>query len=377
LIDLDHNATTPVDPEVLDAMLPFLRSEHGNPSSDHAPGRRAKEACDQARAEVAALVGANPDEIVFTSGGTESDHLAIRGVAAAAPSDRTEIAISAVEHPAVVAACAALDAGRRAVVLPVTGSGAVDLDRAESAISSRTALVSVMLANNETGVLQPVREVAALARAAGAPVHTDAAQAAGKIPIDVDLLGVDLLTIAGHKLYAPKGVGALYVRRGTALRPLVEGGGQEQGRRAGTEAVHQIVGLGAAARVARKRLTAEPRRQEALRDRLRLALRDALPALTVTGDGAPRLPNTLHVRFPGVMGRALLAALPEVAASAGAACHAGEETPSAVLLAMGISVGDALGAVRFSLGRATTADDVDRAATAIVNAHRRVTRGAG
>jgi len=377
VIDLDHNATTPVDPEVLEAMLPFLRGEHGNPSSDHALGRRAKEACEQARAEVAALIASHPDEIVFTSGGTESDHLAIRGVAAAAPLDRREVAISAVEHPAVVAACGALGAGWRTAVLPVTGSGAVDLDRARAAIGPGTALVSVMLANNETGVLQPVREVVALARAHGAPVHTDAAQAAGKIPIDVDALGVDLLTIAGHKLYAPKGVGALYVRRETALRPLVEGGGQEHGRRAGTEAVHQIVALGAAARVARKRLAAESARQEGLRDRLHRALRDAIPAIAVTGDAVPRLPNTLHVRFPGVIGRALLAALSEVAASPGAACHAGVHTPSAVLLAMGIAPADALGAVRFSLGRATTTDDVDRAARAIAAAHGRVTRGAG
>ncbi len=377
MIDLDHNATTPVDAEVLEAMLPFLRAEHGNPSSDHAIGRRAREACEAARADVAALVGAHTDEIVFTSGGTESDHLAIRGAAAAAPPDRRDVAMSAIEHPAVTAACAALGAAWGAVILPVTAAGAVDLDRARAAISSRTAIVSVMLANNETGVLQPVAELAAVARARGAAIHTDAAQAAGKIPIDVDALGVDLLTIAGHKLYAPKGVGALYVRRGTALRPLQEGGGQEHGRRAGTEAVHQIVGLGTAARVARRRLDAESARQTSLRDRFQGALRQALPTVTVTGEDSPRLPNPLHLRFAEVLGRALLAALPEVAASAGAACHAGEETPSGVLLAMGITPRDALGAVRFSLGRATTREDVDRAVAAIVAAHERVSRGAG
>jgi cysteine desulfurase len=233
-----------------------------------------------------------------------------------------------------------------------------------------------MLANNETGVLQPVTQVARLARSHGSLVHTDAAQAVGKIPIDVVQLGVDLLTVAGHKLYAPKGVGALYVRRGAPLRALVEGGGQEGGRRAGTEAVHQIVALGAAARVAQRRLASESVRQQDLRDRLHRALRDAIPAVTVTGDASARLPNTLHVRFPGLVGRALLAALPDVAASAGAACHAGEETPSGVLLAMGIAPDDALGAVRFSIGRATTSDDVDRAARSIALAHARVTRGA-
>jgi cysteine desulfurase len=373
VIDLDHNATTPIDPAVLDAMWPFLAREHGNPSSDHALGRRAKAAVDTARAEVASLIGAQPDEIVFTSGGTEADHLAVRGVAGAAPPERRELVISAVEHPAVNAACAAAQ-GFRTVVTPVTPTGVVDLAALERAVHPRTALVSVMLANNETGVIQPVAAVAGLAHAVGAPIHTDAAQAAGKIPIDVDELGVDLLTIAGHKLYAPKGVGALYVRRGTALRPVVEGGGQEHGRRAGTEAVHQLVGLGVAARVARERLAKERVRIGALRDRLQAALVAALPGLTVTGSDTPRLPNTLHVVVPGVRAVDLLPAVPEVAASAGAACHAGEDRPSVVLLAMGVDARRALGAVRLSLGRGTTESDVDHAARLLATAARRLSR---
>jgi cysteine desulfurase len=310
---------------------------------------------------------------VFTSGGTEADHLAVRGVAGAAPPGRRVLVISAVEHPAVHAACAAAD-GFRTVVAPVNPAGAVDLAGLERMVTPQTALVSVMLANNETGVIQPLAAIARLAHAVGAPVHTDAAQAAGKIPIDVDTLRVDLLTIAGHKLYAPKGVGALYVRRGTALRPLVEGGGQEHGRRAGTEAVHQIVGLGAAARIARERLAGDVVRIGALRDRLQAALVAAMPGLTVTGSGAERLPNTLHVVVPGVRAVDLLPGIPEVAASAGAACHAGEDRPSAVLLAMGVDPGRALGAVRLSLGRGTTEADVDEAARLLAAAARRLSR---
>jgi cysteine desulfurase len=361
-IYLDHNATTPIAPEVLEAMLPWLRDHHGNPSSGHAFGVRARGALERARSEVAAAIGAAADEIVFTSGGTESNNLAIRGACEAleaAGDARRAIVTSAIEHPAVARPCAWLaKRGWRVTELGVDAAGRVVGDVAEGA-----ALITVMHANNETGVVQPIAALAA--KKGRALVHTDAAQSLGKIAVDVNALGVDLLTIAGHKLYAPKGVGALYVRRGTRIAPLLLGAGHERGLRPGTENVASIVGLGAACTL----VTQEARNVEALRDRLwdELALR--VPGLARNGAGET-LPNTLSVRFPGAAGSAVLARAPEVAASTGSACHDGHESASAVLLAMGIPADEALGTVRLSLGRGTTADEIARAAEALGRAWR-------
>jgi cysteine desulfurase len=371
LIYLDHNATTPILPEVVDAMLPYLREHFGNPSSGHPPGRRARQGLDRAREQVAALIGATPDEIFFTSGGTEANNLAIRG-ATEARADRRHVVTSTIEHPATANPCAWLERhGHRVSRLGVNGQGRVRLAEAERLITDETALVSVMHANNETGVIQPVAEVARFARSQGALAHTDAAQSLGKVPVDVGALAVDLLSIAGHKLYAPKGVGALYVRRGTPLAPLLLGAGHERGLRPGTENVPSIVGLGVACELAGRDLAAEAARVRALRDRLRELLATRVPGLALNGDAEERLPNTLFVRFPGVSGTAVLAAAPGIAASTGSACHDGHETASGVLLAMGIPAAEAVGSIRLTLGRSTTAAEIDRAAIALAEAWER------
>ena len=383
---LDYNATTPVDPRVVDAMLPFLRQEFGNPSSRHAYGDRGRAALARARGQVAGLVGADPDRpeaIVLTGSGSEADALAVRGGVLAALAVRPErwdagrrpqVITQETEHPAVLAACGEL-ARRHAVEilrLPVDGDGRVAPDALAAALSDRTVLVTIMHANNETGVVQPIAELAALAHAAGAVVHTDAAQTAGRIPLDVDALGVDLLTVVGHKMYAPKGVAALYRRPGTPLVPVIGGGGQEHGVRAGTENLPHAVALGAAAELAAAELAAgEPARLAALRDRLHDRLRAALPArVHLNGHAVHRLPNTLNVGIDGAGGDALLATLPDLAASTGSACHAGGTQPSPVLTAMGLTADRALSAVRLSVGRWTTPADVDRAATLVVAAAR-------
>jgi cysteine desulfurase len=363
-IYLDHNATTPLLPEVVDAMLPYLREHFGNPSSAHAYGRKAHEAIDGARHEVAALLGCFDDEVVFTSGGTEANNLAIRGVAEA--SERRQIVTSSVEHPATSMPCAYLEAhGWRVDRLAVDGFGRLRIEDARAKIGPGTALVTVMHANNETGTMQPIAELARTAHACGALVHTDAAQSIGKVAARAPDLQVDLMSLAGHKVNAPKGVGALYVRRGIALRPFVLGAGHERGLRPGTENVASIVGLGVACALARRRLAEGPSQTRALRDRLWARLRERVPELALHGHAEERLPNTLNVRFPVVSGTAVLAATPEVAASTGSACHDGTESASAVLLAMGMSPRDALGAVRLSLGVTTTEADVDAAADAL------------
>jgi cysteine desulfurase len=374
-IYLDYNATTPVAPEVLEAMLPYLRDEFGNPSSTHPYGRRAKEAVDRARAQVAALVGARAEEIFFTSGGTEANNLAIRGVAEARP-ERRHLLTSTIEHPATERPCRHLERqGWTVSRVAVDAEGRVRMDEATSALRKDTALVTVIHANNETGVLQPVKELAALARGQGALVHTDAAQSVGKVPVDVDALGVDLLTVVGHKLYAPKGVGALYVRQGTVLQPFALGGGQEHGLRPGTENVPYIVGLGAACELARGRLARDSATLVELRERLWWRLQAEVPGMRLTGHPTERLPNTLNVRFPGVRGSAVLAGAPEVAASTGSACHEGGETASSILLAMGLPPEEALGAVRLTLGHGTTAEEVDVAASALARSWRAATGG--
>lgn len=369
---LDSNATTPIDPAVLQAMLPYLTEHFGNPSSAHALGQVAHDAVDKARAEVAALIGAAPDEIVFTSGGTEASNMAIRG--AAASSSRRSIVTTNIEHPATDACCAVLERqGFTIKRLASSAAGLVDVEEARRLIDGDTALVTLIHAQNEIGTLQPVAEIAALAHQAGALVHVDVAQSAGKVPVDVMALGADLVSIAGHKLYAPKGVGVLYLKRGVALPPLLVGAGQEHGRRPGTENVPYMVALGQACRLAREALPQAEPRMRALADRLLERLIYNVPGLTLAGDRERRLPNTLNVLFPGVSGRQLLAACPGVLASNGSACHADSEEPSAILLALGIARDAALGTVRLSLGRHTTESDVDAAADQLAAAWRTLT----
>lgn len=369
-IYLDHNASTPVLPEVVDAMLPYLREHFGNPSSGHVFGQRARAAVEAARAQVAALLECDASEVVFTSGGTEASNLAIRGVAEARH-DRRHVVTSTIEHPATAEACAWLEEqGLSVTRANVDAGGRVRVDEVSAAVDAGSALVTVMHANSETGVVQPIAEIAEAAHAVGALVHCDAAQSVGKIAVRVNDLGVDLLSLVGHKFYAPKGVGALFVRRGTALAPFTRGAGHERGLRPGTENVAGIVGLGVASRCAKRDLDAEAARVQELRDRLWERLSAAVPGLQLNGHPTPRLPNTLNVRFPGTSGVAVLAAAPEVAASTGSACHDGREQASAVILAMGIPLTEALGSVRLTLGRHTTRDDVDRAAEALARAWR-------
>ncbi|MBK6686107.1 MAG: cysteine desulfurase [Deltaproteobacteria bacterium] len=374
-IYLDHNATTPLLPEVVEVMLPYLQDHYGNPSSGHVYGRRAKAAVEEARAQVAAMIGAAPEEILFTSGGTEANNLAIRGVTASS-SGRNRIWSRVIEHPATTRPIEWLaQHGFRAQKLGVDEVGQVRLDQAH--FDDHTQLVTVMHANNETGVLQPIAELSQQAHRVGALMHSDAAQSLGKVPVQVDALGVDLLSIAGHKLYAPKGVGALYVRRGTPLSPLLLGANHEGGLRPGTENVASIVGLGAACRQLASTLEAEGARTRGLRDLLFQRLQQSIPALALNGHPEQRLPNTLNIRFPGVRGDQILAAAPEVAASTGSACHDGDHQASAVITAMGISSTEALGSVRLSLGRGTTSDQVERAAVALTRAYRSVTSEVG
>jgi len=364
-IYLDYNATTPVAPEVVEAMLPYLHEHWGNPSSSHAFGRRAHAAVDAARQQVAELIGCAADEIVFTSGGTEANNLAVHGVTEAVV-ERRHVVTSAIEHPSVAAPCAGLERqGWRICRLEVDHDGRVILDQLTANIGVGTALVTIMHSNNETGVLQPIATIAQAAHTAGALMHTDAAQSLGKILVDVNLLDVDLLSIAGHKLYAPKGVGALYVRRGTSLKPFMLGAGHEHGLRPGTENVASIAGLGAACDLARRSVGAAGARMSELRNRLSELLSSRVSGLILNGDLKERLPNTLNVCFPKVSGTAPLAATPDVAASTGAACHDGRETPSAVLLAMGVSAAQAIGSVRLTLGRSTTDAEIERAADAL------------
>ncbi len=365
---LDYNATTPVAPEVVDAMMPYLREHFGNPSSDHAYGERAANGISRARKAVADLIGAGSSEIIFTGCATEANNLAILGVARAWPGGPGHVVISAVEHPAVAAPAEQLRTQGWAVsVLPVNPYGRIDPADVAASLRPDTVIVSVMHANNEVGTLQPIREVACLAKARGVIVHTDAAQSIGKIEVNVDDLGIDLLTIAGHKFYASKGVGALYVRSGTRIVNVSYGPGQERGLRPGTENVPAIVGLGAAAELARGRLPGITSQLRTLRDALHDSIANSIPGLLLNGDPEERLPNTLNVSFPGVTGRKLLdAASGEVAASVGSACHSDDDEVSGILAAMGADAARAAGAVRLSVGYMTTAADVDTASAALV-----------
>jgi cysteine desulfurase len=366
---LDYNATTPVDPRVAEAMSPYVTDFFGNPSSDHAYGAEPAAAVAKARRRVADLVGARSHEIVFAGSGSEADLLALRGAVLAAGKDRPHVITQVTEHPAVLETCRALERlhGVLLTILPVDSHGLVSPDALAAAFTKDTVLVSVMAANNETGALQPIRELATLTHEHDALFHCDAAQAAGKIPLDVRDLGVDLLTVVGHKMYAPKGTAALYVRDGVALEPVVYGGGQERGLRAGTENVALAVALGAAAHIATRDLaTDEPFRVAGLRDSLHERLVTALPGrVHLNGPELRRLPNTLNVSIDGVRGHEVLAISPQIAASTGSACHTGTHTPSPVLSAMGLDDDRALGALRLSLGRWTTSADIDTAAATL------------
>lgn len=367
---LDTNATTPIAPEVLDEMLPAFRRLWGNPSSAHAYGRRAKEALETARARVAALVGAAPDEVIFTCGGTEADNAAVLGIATArvAAGARPHVVLGAVEHAAVDAAVRRLEEERgfSATRVGVDADGRVRVDEVEAALADDTALLAVMEAQNETGVLQPTEALARLAARRGVPFFCDAAQAAGKVPVRVDAPPRAALALAGHKLYGPKGVGALIVREGTPFRPLLVGAGHEAGRRAGTENVPALVGLGAACALAARELESRAAHLKEMRDRLLAALREHVPDLVVHGERAPRLPNTLSVALPGAPADLLVRAVADkVAIGHGAACHSGRAHVSPVLRAMRVPDDLALATLRLCVGRSTSRDEVDRAAETI------------
>jgi cysteine desulfurase len=363
-IYLDHNATTPVLPAVVDTMAAALRDEFGNPSSVHHFGQRAKAVIDQARSSVAALIGAEPPEVVFTSGGTEGDNLAIRGTAEALePSGRRHLIGTTIEHEAVLNTLKALGKrGWEITLLPVGETGVVSPDALKAALRADTALVSVMHANNEIGTIQPIAELARLARERGAQFHTDAVQTAGKVSIDVRALGVDLLSISAHKFYGPKGVGAIWIRRGLRLLPNVTGGKQERNRRAGTENVASIAGMGVAAELARSKMAEEGVRVAPLRDRLEAGILKAVPGTVVNGGDSPRVPNTTNISFDRIEAESLLIALDleGIAVSTGSACSSGTLEPSHVLKAMGFPAHRTQNSIRFSLGASNTAADVDR-----------------
>jgi len=369
-IYLDHNATTPLHPSVLEAMLPFLGERFGNPSSLHWSGREARQGLDRARRSAAALIGAEPAEIVFTASGTEADNLALRGALAAAGPGKRHLVTSAVEHPAVLSTCEDLERGGVEVTrLPVDSAGRVDPAAAEAALRPDTALLSLMLANNEVGTLQPVEEVARAAHARGVRVHCDAVQAAGRVPVDVRALGVDLLSLSGHKIGGPKGVGALFASREAALSPILTGGSQEGGRRAGTENVPGIVGFGRACELAAAGLAEGAGRQGRLRDRLQRGIEERVPGARANGHPELRLPNTLNLTFPGVDGESFLMNLDllGIAASTGSACSSGSVEPSHVLIAMGLSPREVSGSIRLSLGPENTEEEVDAALEALAD----------
>lgn len=367
-IYLDYNATTPIAPEVLEAMLPWLREQYGNPSSTHPYGKRAAQAVATARYQVAELIGAKPTEVIFTGCATEANNLAILGVCRTFDIEKRHLVVSAIEHPAVLGPALQLrQLGWDVTVLPVDAYGQVSPTQLVEVLRPDTVMVSIMHANNEVGTLQPIHEIARITRPRGILLHTDAAQSAGKLPVNVNELGVDLLTLAGHKFYAPKGVGALYVREGTPILPMMHGGGQECGVRPGTENVPAIVALGAAATLAMAALPHTSARLRDLRDQLHALLTAAIPGLLLNGHSIDRLPNTLHLSFPGVSGSRLLQEVgSSVAASVGSACHSEHDAVSGVLAAMGISAARAAGAVRVSVGRMTTPAEITQASSDLI-----------
>ena len=368
-IYLDYNATTPIDPAVAEAMLPYIYEHFGNPSSGHPFGLRAKKGVDKARSQVAELLACRTSEVVFTSGGTESNNHAIKGVAAAYREQGNHIITSSVEHPAVLDVCAYLEGqGFSVTYLPVDSLGMVDARQLEWAITPQTILVSVMHANNEVGTIQPIPEISEITRRHGILLHADCAQSVGKLPVKVDDLGVDLLSIAGHKLYAPKGIGALYIREGVRLEKLMHGAGHEMGWRAGTENVIEEVGLGQACELISGNLDAYCGRMKAARDLLEAQLGERFPNMKTNGHPEKRLPNTSSVSFPSMEADTVLSAMQLVAASAGAACHSDRVEVSSVLQAMHVPLEYAMGTLRFSTGRYTTPEEIDRAVEDVVRA---------
>ena len=361
-IYMDYNATTPLHPEALDAMLPFLKDNFGNPSSIHWAGRGVKKSIDEAREKVASLLNADPSEIVFTAGGSESDNLAIKGVANVLKNKSNHIITTQVEHPAVLTTCQYMEKrGCKVTYLPVDHDGMIDLDDLRGSITNKTVLISIMYANNETGTLFPIKEIGEIAADNGIVFHTDAVQAVGKIPIDVKDLTVDLLSLAGHKLYAPKGIGCLYVKKGTSLVPLIHGGHQEGGRRAGTENTPGIVGLGKACEIANRDMESQLKRITKLRDSLYEGIIDKLDHVKLNGHPVKRIPNTLNLSFEFIEGESLLINLDMegVAVSSGSACTSGSLKPSPVLMAMAVPSEIAQGSIRFSLGLDNTEEDIE------------------
>ena len=378
---LDYQATTPCDPRVVDAMLPWLRTQYGNASSDHALGRQAREAVEKARAHVAALINAVPDEIIWTSGATEANNLAVKGALrfhkqfGANNQGRDHIVTLVTEHKCVLESAKAMEAeGCRAIYLPVESNGIVDLDRLKAAIDDQTAIVSVMAAHNEIGVIQPLAEIGAICRERGVLLHTDAAQAVGKIPVDVDAMNIDLMSISGHKIYGPKGIGALYLRRRPRARitALIDGGGQERGMRSGTLPTPLCIGLGEAAALAGAEMAGEAERLTALRQRFLSGILRALPQTVLNGDAEQRLPGNLNISFPGIPAPALMEACPALALSTGSACTAAEIEPSFVLRALGLSDELAAASLRIGLGRFTNEEEVDFAVATLAAAVRQL-----
>ncbi len=375
-IYLDYNGTTPHAPEVIEAMRPYLETEFGNPSSSHWYGIRPKQAVETARRQVAGLIGGKPNEVVFTSGGTESNNQAIKSIGGARFDRGSHIITSQIEHPAVLEVCHFMERRDFSVTYaPVDKDGLVNPDDIAAAITPRTAMISIMHANNEVGTLQPVSEISAIAKRNGVLMHTDAAQSLGKVPVGVDALGVDLLSVAGHKIYAPKGIGALYIRRGVQPEIFCHGAGQERGIRAGTENVLEIVGIGKACEIAAPGLNENIRHMEAMRDRLESALQIALTDIRFNGHREKRLPNTASVSFYGLEANRILEEIGlAVAASAGAACHAGHVEISHVLRAMNLPEAWAKGTLRFTTGRMTTPEEIDRAGEVIISAVKKLRR---
>lgn len=361
-IYLDHNATTPVRDEVLDAMMPFFQSKFGNASSIHSFGQESKAPVEEARAHVAALIHARPGDVYFTSGGTESDNLAIKGIAYANRDRGNHIITTQIEHSAVLNSCQFLEnEGFSVTYLPVDKDGRVNPDDVARAITDRTVLISVMFANNEIGTLQPIEAIGAMAHERGVYFHTDAVQAAGKVPIDVEACHIDLLSISAHKFYGPKGVGAIYIRKGTTIEPMAHGGHHEENMRSGTENTTGIIGLGKAAELAYQEIDEESKRLACMRDRLQACLRDNIEDIRCNGHETERLPSTLNVSFPGAEGESLILSLDlkGIAVSSGSACTSGSIEPSHVIIALGIDPQTALSSLRFSFGRDNSMDDVD------------------
>ncbi len=366
-IYLDHNATTPIDPKAIESMIRIMKEEFGNPSCSYGLGIRAKSAVEESRGQVAALLGCDSGEVIFTSGGSESNNMVLKGIVDLRKPDGCHIITSAVEHPAILnPALLLMELGAEVTFLGVDGSGRVDPEDVRKAIKPDTCLITIMLANNETGTLQPIREISTIAREHEIPLHTDAAQAVGKIPIDVHGLGIDFLTVAGHKLYGPKGIGALFIRKGRRLTQLIHGAGQEGGSRAGTENVIFAVGLGVACKTAKERLKNDFIEMKEMRDRLETLLFSGLDGLVLNGHPQERLPNTLNISVPGLPGSEILEGIPGLCASTGAACHEKSVQLSHVLSAMGVPPEIGMGALRLTVGRSNTMEQMERAAEWII-----------